>query len=245
MPRYKLTLEYDGTGLLGWQWQEDGPTVQEYLQGAIYDFCQEEPVIHCSGRTDAGVHAYGQCVHIDLEKPRKPFTIMQAINHHLLPHAIAVVKAEEVDEGFHARFSAKARHYQYRIVNRRARLALDTGRAWQIPEALDHEAMHQAAQLLTGTHDFSSFRDSDCQAKSPVKTLDRLDVIREGEEIYIRASSRSFLHHQVRILTGSLVAIGKGKWTENNLISALKAKNRCAGGMTAPACGLYFVRVDY
>ncbi len=245
MRRYKLTIEYDGTGLMGWQRQAHGPSVQQHLEEAIYKFCGQHVEVFCSGRTDAGVHALGQVAHIDLPRDEKPFTIMQAVNFHLQPQRIAIVDSEYAPEHFHARFSATRRYYLYRITNRRARPALEEGKVWHIPTELNIEAMRDASQLLVGHHDFTTFRSSECQSKSPEKTLDFLDVSRHGENVLLYTHSRSFLHHQVRNMTGTLVQVGLGKWTKNDLAAALAARDRKAGGPTAPADGLYFMKVEY
>ncbi len=245
MPRYKLTIEYDGTSFVGWQLQENGPSVAGALAEAIERFTGERADVSGAGRTDAGVHALGQVAHVDLEKEWNTDTVRDALNAHLRPLPIAVISAERVADDFHARFSATARHYRYRIVNRRADLALDRDRAWRIAKPLDALAMHEAAQKLVGHHDFTTFRSAECQAKSPQKTLDRLDVAREGEEIRIEASARSFLHHQVRSMVGSLALVGEGRWSADDLAKALAAKDRAACGPVAPAHGLYLVRVDY
>ena len=245
MPRYKLTLEYDGTPFVGWQRQENGPSVAGALVEAIERFAGERPDVSGAGRTDAGVHALGQVAHVDLEKEWDTDTVRDALNAHLRPRPIAVIAAERAAVDFHARFSATARHYRYRIVNRRADLALEREHAWRIAKPLDAEAMHAAAQALVGHHDFTTFRSAECQAKSPEKTLDRLTVAREGEEIRIEASARSFLHHQVRSMVGSLALVGEGRWSADDLAKALAAKDRAACGPVAPAHGLYLVRVDY
>jgi tRNA pseudouridine38-40 synthase len=245
MPRYKLTVEYDGSALVGWQRQKNGLSVQEVLEKAVARFCGESVVVHGAGRTDSGVHAIGQAAHLDLSDEREPLEILGALNHHMKPAAVAVLAVERVAESFDARRSARGRAYLYRIVNRRAPLALERGRAWHVGPALDAGAMHAAAQLLLGKHDFTTFRDSLCQAKSPVKTLDRLDVIREGDEIRIVAEARSFLHHQVRNMVGTLKLVGAGKWRAADVAAALAARDRRAGGPTAPAEGLYLVRVVY
>ena len=245
MPRYKLVIEYDGAPFVGWQVQDNGVSVQAVLTAAIAAFCGETVVVHGAGRTDAGVHAYGQVAHVDLAKEWDVDTVRDALNAHLRPHPVAVLSAEIVPADFDARFSAVKRHYLYRIVNRRADLALERQRAWRIARPLDAQAMHRAAQRLVGRHDFTTFRAAECQARSPVKTLDRLDVAHRGEEIHIEASSRSFLHHQVRSMAGSLALVGDGKWSADDLARALAAKDRAACGPVAPADGLYLVRVDY
>ncbi len=245
MPRYKLTIEYDGTPFVGWQVQDNGPSIAGAIAEAFGKFAGEQPKISGAGRTDAGVHALGQVAHVDLAKEVGTDTIRNALNAHLRPHPVAILNVERVADDFDARFSARARHYLYRVTNRRADLALDRDRTWQIVKALDASAMHNAAQQLVGNHDFTTFRSVECQAKTPVKTLDQLDVTRDGDEIGIRASARSFLHHQVRSMVGSLALVGEGKWTADGLANALAAKNRAACGPVAPACGLYLVRVDY
>jgi tRNA pseudouridine38-40 synthase len=245
MPRYKLTLEYDGTGLVGWQRQETGPSVQGALEEAISRFSGERVTMMGAGRTDAGVHAAGQVAHCDLTRDWPPETVMNAVNFHLRPATIAVLGCAAVDPSFHARFSATARHYRYRIVNRAAPLALDRDRAWAVPQPLDAEAMRAAARVLVGRHDFTSFRAVQCQAKSPVKTLDVLDVQRDGAEIAVIASARSFLHNQVRAMVGSLKLVGEGKWSAADLAAALEARDRATAGPTAPAGGLFLTRVDY
>jgi tRNA pseudouridine38-40 synthase len=245
MPRYKLTIEYDGTPFIGWQAQDNGPSVQGVLTEAIVAFAGERVAVGAAGRTDAGVHALAQVAHIDLAKDWDGETVRDAINFHLRPQAVAVLAAERAAPDFDARFSAVKRHYLYRIVNRRADLALDQNRAWRVPRSLDAEAMHAAAQRLLGRHDFTTFRSTECQAKSPVKTLDRLDVARSGDEISVTASARSFLQHQVRSMVGSLVHVGEGKWSADDLAAALAARDRTACGQVAPPHGLYLVRVDY
>jgi len=245
MPRYKLTLEYDGTGLVGWQRQPNGLSVQEVLETAVERFCGEVVTVHGAGRTDAGVHALGQTAHIDLTKPAEPFVIRNALNFHARPAAVAVLEVEEVPADWEARFSAIGRAYLYRILNRRAPAILTANRVWHFGPPLDAGAMHEAAQVLLGKHDFSTFRDSLCQAKSPVKTLNRLDVTRDGEEIHIVAEARSFLHHQVRNMVGTLKLVGEGKWTKAQVTEALEAKDRTRGGPTAPPDGLYLTEVRY
>jgi len=245
MPRYKLTVEYDGSALVGWQRQKNGLSVQEVLETAVARFCGESVVVHGAGRTDSGVHAIGQVAHLDLARDRQPLEILSALNHHAKPVAIAVLAVERVAGNFDARRSARGRAYLYRIVNRRAPLALERCRAWHVGPDLDAGAMHAAAQLLLGRHDFTTFRDSLCQAKSPIKTLDRLDVTRDGDEIRIVAEARSFLHHQVRNMVGTLKLVGAGKWRETDVTAALAARDRREGGPTAPPEGLYLVRVVY
>ncbi len=245
MARYKLTLEYDGRGFVGRQRQDNGPSIQQALECAIERFSGESVGVTGAGRTDAGVHALGQVAHFDLPSSRPESEVFGALNHHLKPAAIAVLSAEAADDDFHARFSAVGRRYRYRMINRHAPLTLDAGRAWWTTVALDAEAMNEAAQGLIGRHDFTSFRASQCQAKSPVKTLDALSVTRRGEEIEIMASARSFLHNQVRNIVGSLALVGEGKWTKDDLAAALAALDRAAAGPCAPAEGLYLMEVRY
>jgi tRNA pseudouridine38-40 synthase len=245
MPRYKLVIEYDGTPYVGWQVQDNGPSVQGVITDAIAAFTGERVTVSGAGRTDAGVHALGQVAHVDLARDWDDETVRDAINAHLRPHPIAVLTAERVGENFDARFSAIRRHYLFRIVNRRANLALEQNRAWRIARPLDDAAMHAAAQKLVGRHDFTTFRAAECQAKSPVKTLDRLDVVRNGEEVRVLAMARSFLHHQVRSMVGSLVHVGEGKWSGDDLATALAACDRSACGQVAPPQGLYLVQVEY
>lgn len=245
MPRYKLTLEYDGAPFHGWQRQSADPSVQQALEDAIFAFGGETTRPVAAGRTDAGVHARGQVAHVDLAREVGLDTLRNALNHHLRPAPVVVLEASRVPDDFHARFSARSRHYLYRIVTRRAPLALDAGRAWFVPVHLDAEIMHEAAQHLVGQHDFSSFRSSLCQAASPIKTLDGLIVLRHGEEVTITARARSFLHHQVRNMVGTLKLIGERKWPLERIERVLAARDRTAAGPTAPACGLYLMRVDY
>lgn len=245
MTRWKLTLEYDGGGFVGWQRQDNGPSVQQALEEAVTRFCGETVRAHAAGRTDAGVHATGQVVHLDIAKETTGETVRDALNFHLKPAPVAVLAVEPVEDGFHARFSATGRAYLYRIVNRRAPLALERGRAWLVGAPLDAASMHEAAQALVGRHDFTSFRAALCQAASPVKTLDRLDVMRHGEEIAIVAEARSFLHHQVRNMVGTLKLVGEGKWTKADVACALAARDRAAAGPTAPPEGLYLTGVKY
>jgi tRNA pseudouridine38-40 synthase len=225
--------------------QDNGASVAGAVENAIEKFTGERATLYGAGRTDAGVHAFGQVAHVDLTKEWETDTVRDAINAQLRPHPVAILSAERVTEDFHARFSAMRRHYLYRIMNRRADLALERERAWKIARPMDAEAMHQAAQHLVGNHDFTTFRSTECQAKSPVKTLDRLDVARVGDEIRVSVSARSFLHNQVRSMAGSLAQVGEGRWSAADLQKALDSKNRAACGPVAPACGLYLVRVDY
>jgi tRNA pseudouridine38-40 synthase len=243
--RFKLTVEYDGGGFVGWQRQENGPSIQQALEAAVFRITGETVLVQGAGRTDAGVHALGQVAHVDVEKAIEAEKLKDAINYHLKPAPIAVLSSEAAPEEFHARFSAIGRAYLYRIVNRRAPLTVDRGRAWLVNAALDAAAMHDAAQVLIGRHDFSTFRASLCQAQSPVKTLDRLSVHRVGEEIQVIAEARSFLHHQVRNIVGTLRLVGEGKWSKSDLQAALEAKDRTKGGPTAPPDGLYLTRVTY
>jgi tRNA pseudouridine38-40 synthase len=243
--RYKLTLEYDGTNFVGWQRQDNGPSIQQALEEAIEKFCGALVTVTGAGRTDSGVHALGQVAHVDLPKSEPADVVRDAVNHHLKPAPIAVLAAAEAADDFHARFSAIGRHYRYRIVNRRSPLAIERGRAWWVPRRLDAGAMAAAATLLIGHHDFTSFRASLCQAPSPTVTLDALDIVRGGEEISIDARARSFLHHQVRNIVGTLKLVGEGRWTADDVARALAARDRGAGGPTAPPEGLYLVEVSY
>jgi tRNA pseudouridine38-40 synthase len=245
MPRYKLTIEYDGTPFVGWQAQENQLTVQGVITDAAHAFTGEPTIVAGAGRTDTGVHALGQVAHVDLGKDWDDDTVRDALNAHLRPHPVAVLTAERVTEDFDARFSAIKRHYLYRIVNRRPDLTLERNRAWRVPRPLDDQAMNDAAQRLIGRHDFTTFRSAECQASSPVKTLDRLDVARYGDELRVRSAARSFLQHQVRSMAGSLVHVGEGKWSADDLAAALAARDRSACGQVAPPHGLYLVRVDY
>jgi tRNA pseudouridine38-40 synthase len=245
VPRYKLILEYEGAPFVGWQRQENGLSVQEALESALFAMTGERATAHGAGRTDAGVHALGQVAHVDLMRDWDPWRLVEGLNAHLVSHPVAILSVERVAVDFDARHSASARHYLYRIVNRRAPLTLDRGRAWRLKPRLDAEAMREAARALVGRHDFSTFRDAQCQAKSPIRTLDRLDVKREGDEVRFETSALSFLHRQVRSIVGSLVDVGLGRWSASDLKAALKAADRSRCGQVAPASGLYLVRVDY
>lgn len=245
MPRYKITIEYDGTNYSGWQQQEKAPSIQEELQKAAFRFLKENVSVFGAGRTDAGVHALGQVAHFDTSKTIDPFRLCQAFNAHLRPQPISVLNAERVADTFHARFDAKKRFYVYKILNRRSRPALYENRAWWVHQPLNEAAMADAAQALTGKHDFTTFRAAACQAKSPVKTLDEIKIDRYGDFVFLRFSARSFLHHQVRNIVGTLKLVGEGRWTKQDVIDALNAKDRKAGGPTAAAEGLYFEKVLY
>jgi tRNA pseudouridine38-40 synthase len=245
MPRYKLSIEYDGGPYMGWQRQDHGPSVQGCLERAASKLNSAPVEVHGAGRTDSGVHALGQVAHVDLDKDLPTDTVRDAINQHLRPEPIAVLACERVDADFHARFSATRRHYIYRMIVRRPPLTLDKGKMWRLPVPLDVDAMHETAQNLVGTHDFSTFRDVQCQANSPVKTLDSIAVRRVADEIELTCSALSFLHRQVRSFTGSLVEVGRGKWTQRDFVQALKTADRSACGPVAPAEGLYLERVDY
>lgn len=253
MTRWKIIIEYKGTDYSGWQRQDNVPSVQQAIEEAIHKFCQQDITIHVAGRTDAGVHAWGQVAHFDLNYGGRPligFDLAKAINAHLRPQTISIIKAEEVPENFHARFSAVNKLYRYRIINRSAFPAIERDLAWHVKKPLDAMAMHEAAQGLLGHHDFTTFRDSACQAKSPMKTIDRLDVTTRdydggGTEVIIEAEGRSFLHHQVRNMVGTLALVGEGKWTAQDIKDALAARDRTRGGPTAPSEGLYLYRIDY
>lgn len=243
--RFKLTVEYDGTPFVGWQRQDNGPSVQQVIEEAIFKTTAETVTLQVAGRTDAGVHALGQVAHVDLAYTIAAERLCEALNFYLRPAPVAIVAAAQVSADFHARFSATGRAYCYRIVNRRAPLTVDLNRAWHVKPPLNAKAMHEAAQVLLGHHDFTTFRASQCQAKSPMKTLDRLDVHRIGEDIEVIAESRSFLHHQVRNMVGSLSLVGIGKWSADRLKAALDARDRAKGGPTAPPDGLYLTAVRY
>ncbi|MBT7955519.1 MAG: tRNA pseudouridine(38-40) synthase TruA [Rhodospirillaceae bacterium] len=245
MQRYKLKIEYDGSGFVGWQRQKNGLGVQQCMEEAVASFCGEQVTIFAAGRTDTGVHALGQVAHIDIEKATTADKVRDALNHHLKDVAISVLSAEAVDNDFHARFSALQRAYVYRIIARRSPLTIERGRAWWVPVKLDAETMHEASQILLGKHDFSTFRAANCQSDSPLKTLDDIRVESEDEEIRIHARARSFLYHQVRNFAGSLKYVGEGRWTVAEFKTAFEAADRTKGGPTAPPEGLYFTEVIY
>jgi len=243
--RFALTVEYDGRPFMGWQRQDHGPSVQAAIERAAKEILQEDVTVHAAGRTDAGVHALGMRAHLDVTRAITPFRLMEALNARLRPDPVAILECEIVPDDWHARFSCLARHYEYRIVCRRAPLTWEKGLAWRVPQELDAAAMHDAAQILVGRHDFTTFRSAHCQSDSPVKTLDRLDVVRGGARISIFASARSFLHHQVRSMVGCLELVGQGKWSKGDLGAALEAADRAELGFNAPPDGLYFLRADY
>lgn len=245
MTRFRLTVEYHGRPFMGWQRQGHGPSVQQAIEEALFSITGERTVVHAAGRTDAGVHAMAMAAHVDVARTIAPFRLMEALNARLRPQPVAILACEAVADDWHARFSCVGRAYLYRIVNRRAPLALEAGRAWRIGRPLDAEAMHAAAQALVGHHDFTTFRSTQCQAASPIKTLDRLEVRRTGEVVEIAAAARSFLHHQVRSMVGCLALVGQGQWSAGDLEAALEARDRAALGFNAPAHGLYFVEARY
>lgn len=245
MTRFRLIVEYDGRPFMGWQRQAHGPSVQQAIEEAAVAITGETPTVHAAGRTDAGVHAEAMAAHIDVARPITPFRLMEALNARLRPAPVAILACAVVADDWHARFSCIGRRYIYRIVTRRAPLALDAGRAWRVPAELDTEAMRAAAQILVGRHDFTTFRSAHCQSESPVKSLDRLDVRGADERIAIEAAARSFLHHQVRSMVGCLMLVGRGKWSVDDLRQALEARDRAALGFNAPADGLYFVEAAY
>jgi tRNA pseudouridine38-40 synthase len=243
--RFRLSVEYDGGPFMGWQRQAHGPSVQQAIEEAALAITGEAATLHAAGRTDAGVHALAMAAHVDVQRPITPFRLAEGLNARLRPLPVAILEARPVADDWHARFSCVGRRYLYRIVNRRAPLALHSGRAWQVAVPLDAAAMHEAARILVGLHDFTTFRSAHCQSDSPVKTLDRLDVRRDGESILIEAAARSFLHHQVRSMVGCLQLVGRGKWSAGDLKAALEAKDRAALGFNAPPQGLYFVEALY
>ena len=245
MTRFRLLVEYDGRPFMGWQRQDHGPSVQAAIEEALASITGTHAPLHAAGRTDAGVHARGQVAHVDVERPITAFRLMEAINARLRPAPVAIVACEEAPAGFHARFDCIGRAYRYRIINRRPPLTVDAGLAWRVQAPLDAGAMHAAAQQLLGEHDFTTFRAAHCQARSPVKTLDRLDVERLGDEVHVHAAARSFLHHQVRSMVGCLKLVGEGKWSAGDLKAALAAADRAALGFNAPPDGLTFMAARY
>jgi tRNA pseudouridine38-40 synthase len=245
LTRFALTVEFDGRPFMGWQRQDHGPSVQQAIEDAAFAVTGEKAVVHAAGRTDAGVHGLGMRAHLDIAREIGAFRLMEALNARLRPHPVAVLDCVAVPDDWHARFSCIARHYEYRIVCRRAPLTWEKGLAWRIPGELDAAAMHEAAQYLVGQHDFSTFRSAHCQSQSPVKTLDRLEVARDGDRLLVRASARSFLHHQVRSMVGCLGLVGQGKWRIEEVGEALAARDRARLGLNAPPDGLFFVRADY
>lgn len=245
MTRFRLTVEFDGRPFMGWQRQAHGPSVQQAIEDAIAAITGETVTLHAAGRTDAGVHALAMTAHVDIARPIPAFRLGEAINARVRPAPVAITACTEAPDDWHARFSCIGRRYCYRIVNRRAPLTIDNGVAWRVTPVLDADAMHAAAQRLVGQHDFTTFRSVQCQANSPVKTLDRLDVRREGERVLVAAAARSFLHHQVRSMVGCLALVGQGKWTADDLADALEARDRSALGLNAPPDGLYFIEAVY
>lgn len=245
MPRYKLIIEYDGTGLVGWQRQDNGLSVQQVIEEACAKFAGQQVRLFTAGRTDAGVHALGMVAHFDMDRDMEGRKVCLAINHHSLPHRISIRQCEQVSQEFHARFDCLERSYLYRILNRPARPALDAGRVWWVQKELDASAMHEAAQVLVGKHDFSSFRAASCQANSPLRTLDGISVEKVGEEIHLKCRARSFLHHQVRNFVGTLERVGQGTWSAEDVKQILEACDRTKAGPTAPPDGLYFVEARY
>ena len=245
MTRFRLSVEFDGGPFMGWQRQAHGPSVQQAIEEAVAAVTGEQVISHAAGRTDAGVHALAMSAHVDIGKAITAFRLMEGVNALIRPNPIAIIGCETVPDDWHARFSCVGREYLYRIINRRAPLTLERGRAWRIARDLDADAMHDAAQLLVGHHDFTTFRSAHCQAESPVKTLDRLNVRREGDQLLVEAAARSFLHHQVRSMVGCLAMVGQGQWSAADLKAALEAKDRAALGLNAPPDGLYFVKANY
>ncbi|MBX7534874.1 tRNA pseudouridine(38-40) synthase TruA [Qipengyuania sp. GH1] len=245
MTRFALTIEFDGTPFFGLQRQDNGPSVQQSLEESAFRVTGEDVRLHSAGRTDTGVHALAMRSHVDIEKEIAPFRLMEALNAQVRPDPIAVTHCAVVDDDWHARFSCTGRSYVYRIANRRAPLTLERNRLWQVPQDLDAEAMDRAAKALVGLHDFTTFRSVQCQAQSPLKTLDRLDVERVGDEVRVHAAARSFLHHQVRSMVGCLALVGMGRWREEQMAEALEARDRQALGLNAPPHGLYFVKATY
>ncbi|SFJ57404.1 tRNA pseudouridine38-40 synthase [Sphingomonas sp. NFR04] len=245
MTRFALTVEFDGRPFMGWQRQDHGPSVQQTIEDAAYAVTGEDAVVHAAGRTDAGVHGLAMRAHVDIAKPIAPFRLMEALNARMRPHPVAILACEEVAEDWHARFSCLSRHYEYRIVTRRAPLTWEKGLAWRLSEPLDVPAMQAGAAFLVGRHDFTTFRSAHCQADSPVRTLDRLDVVQAGDRISVFASARSFLHHQVRSMVGCLSLVGQCKWAPEDVREALEACDRTRLGLNAPPDGLFFLRAEY
>lgn len=245
MTRFALTVEYDGRPFMGWQRQDHGPSVQQAIEDAVFAITGERVAVHAAGRTDAGVHGLGMRAHLDLERTITPFRLMEAINARIRPNPVAILDCVMVDDDWHARFSCVKRHYEYRIVERRAPLTWEKGLAWRIANPLDTDAMALGAARLVGRHDFTTFRSAHCQADSPLRTLDRLEVVRSGERISVFASARSFLHHQVRSMVGCLALVGQGKWSPQDMRDALEARDRTMLGLNAPSDGLFFLRADY
>ncbi|MGI4851051.1 MAG: tRNA pseudouridine(38-40) synthase TruA [Janthinobacterium lividum] len=245
MPRYKITIEYDGTPFVGWQWQANGMSIQQVLQQALEKFIRAPVLVEGAGRTDAGVHACGQVAHFDLNYAHDPLKIMSALNFFMRPHSVAIINCLQVSEEFHARFSARWRRYRYVILNRKAPPVLEQNRVWWVPKSLNAQKMHEAAQLLIGQHDFTTFRATSCQAASAMKTIDFCQVTQHDTQIWLDIQARSFLHHQVRNIMGALKWVGEGKWNLDDLQTALDTRLRSAGGPTAPAAGLYFIDVGY
>ena len=245
MTRFALHVEYDGRPFIGWQRQDNGPSVQAAIERSVHAVTGESATVHAAGRTDAGVHALAMRAHVDVARAIPPFRLMEAINAKLRPDPVAIVACKAVPDDWHARFSCIARHYEYRIVTRRAPLTWERGLAWRVAVPLDVAAMAEGAMHLIGRHDFTTFRSAHCQADSPLRTLDRLNVVADGDRISIFASARSFLHHQVRSMVGCLSLVGQGKWTPHDMAFALAARDRAALGLNAPPDGLYFLRADY
>ena len=245
MPRYKVTIEYNGSGISGWQRQKSGNSIQQFIEEAIEKFSKEAVMVYGAGRTDAGVHALGQVAHFDLEKEHPVHVVQRAINHFLRPHKIILVNCEIIDDEFHSRFSAKKRNYKYIILNRPSASVLEADKAWHLRGELNIDKMQEAANILIGKHDFSSFRSAHCQAQSPIKTMDEIKIYREGEKVFFTLRATSFLHHMVRNIVGTLIFVGTGKWQVEDVLKALEDKNRRSAGPTAPAHGLYFTKIDY
>jgi tRNA pseudouridine38-40 synthase len=245
MPKYKITIEYDGTEISGWQRQGNAPSIQQFIEEAIESFSKEKVIVYAAGRTDAGVHALGQVAHFELEKDFPDYVVKRAINHFLKPNKIIILHCEIAESEFHARFSAKKRNYRYVILNRSSPSVLEANRAWHIHEKLDLVKLQEAANLLIGKHDFSSFRATHCQAQSPIKTLDEIKIYQEADKVIFTLRATSFLHHMVRNIVGTLILVGLGKWKVEDIKKALEAKKRAQAGPTAPAHGLYFTKVEY